>query len=127
MTSRKVLVVLALALPLCVAAQGPARGQQFGGPHWGDEASSLAPFENSLTVCCQSFYTPPAAPTAAALFEPTAVGCTAIPNNPDSLNWCKGVLLGCSVAAFICQPSATVKHAKDCTCANIGPISPVVK
>jgi hypothetical protein len=120
MTPRKVLVVLALALPLCIAAQGRARGQQAAAA-----SLSLAPLENSLTACCQAIYSPPATPPATPpLFEPTAVGCAAIGNDPTSLNSCNGVLLGCSVTAFICEPSATVANAKDCTCANLNSISP---
>jgi hypothetical protein len=115
MRSLKVLVLMALVLPLCAAMQARADGS--GG-------SGTSQKGDDLTVCCQAVFTPPtAAPTVPPLFQPQAVGCSAIGGDAKSINGCSGVVLGCDEGAFICEPSATVAGTKDCLCAQFGQIS----
>ncbi len=114
MREPRVLVLTAVVLLLCAAPQARADGGS-GGSQNGDD----------LTVCCQAVFTPPTTPPAVApLFQPQAVGCTAIGYDAGSINACAGVVLGCDEGAFICGPSTTTPGTKDCACAQLGQLSP---
>jgi hypothetical protein len=107
----KMLILTAVLVLLGVAPQIWAHeGEHDSDHHNGDD----------LTVCCEGVYAPP---TDAAMvqqsFQPQVVGCTAIGSDSNSINRCKGVVLGCSESAFVCVPSASSRGKKDCLCLDL--------
>jgi hypothetical protein len=99
------------ALLMLVSASPQARADGSSGSQSGDD----------LTVCCEGVNAPPTEATLAArpLFQPQVVGCTAIGSDSNSINRCKGVVLGCSEDAFVCEPSKSSPGKKDCLCLDL--------
>jgi hypothetical protein len=97
------------ALLMLLSASPQARADGSSGSQSGDD----------LTVCCEDVNAPPAeAAMVRPLFQPQVVGCTAIGSDSNSINRCKGVVLGCSESAFVCVPSKS-SGKKDCLCLDL--------